>query len=122
MKKKSIRYTIVLAIIGVAISLLGLYVSENTQNTYERNLPYVTLGDNLKTKTTKAHLWFEEIMAGDNSIDFEKDVVSLLNNSRSLLQDAYDGKENELGKFEISDEEINVLLKEAIIGVENLTA
>lgn len=122
MKRKSVRYTIILAIIGVAITLLGLYVSQNTRNTYERNLPYLTLGEILKTKTTKAHLWFEESMAGDQNIDFEKDVIPLLNNSRTLLQDAYDGKENQLGKFEISDEETSAILKEAIIGVENLTA
>jgi hypothetical protein len=117
----SIRYTIYLAITGAVITLLVWYVNQNMQNTYEQNLPYVTLGDNLKTKTTKGHLWFEELMAGDQSLDFEKDVISLFNNSRSLLQDAYDGKENELGKFEITDEETSALLKEAIIGVENLT-
>lgn len=118
----SIRYTIYLAITGVVITLLVWYVNRNMQSTYQKNLPYVTLGDNLKTKTTKGHLWFEELMAGDQSIDFERDIVSLFNNSRTLLQDAYDGKENELGKFEISDEETNALLKEAMIGVENLTA
>lgn len=118
----SIRYTIYLAVTGIVVTLLVWYVNQNMQSTYEQNLPYVTLGDNLKTKTTKAHLWFEEAMAGDNSIDFDKDVVSMLDNSRNLLQNAYDGKENELGKFEISDEETSAIIKEAIIGIENLTA
>ncbi|HEU5293065.1 MAG TPA: hypothetical protein VFU05_20610, partial [Cyclobacteriaceae bacterium] len=117
----SIRYTIYLAITGVVTTLLVWYVNQNMQNTYRKNLPYVALGDNLKTKTIKGHLWFEELMAGDQSIDFEKDIVTLFNSSRDLLQDAYDGKENVLGKFEITDEETNALLKEAIIGVENLT-
>jgi hypothetical protein len=118
----SVRYTIYLAVTGLFITLLVWYVNQNTQNTYQKNLPYVTLGDNLKTKTTKGHLWFEELMAGDQSIDFEKDIIVSFNSSRALLQDAYDGKENELGKFEIADEETSALIKEAIIGVENLTA
>jgi hypothetical protein len=118
----TIRHTIYLAITGIVITLLVWYVNQNMRNTYEKNLPYVTLGDNLKNRTTKAHLWFEEIMAGDQSMDFDKDVISLLNSSHTLLQDAYDGKENELGKYQLTDEETSALLKEAIIGVENLTA
>jgi len=122
MKRKSAKYNLILAIIGVAITLLVLYVNQNTQRTYEKNLPYVNLGDNLKNRTTKAHLWFEEVMAGDNAIDFAKDVIPLLTSSRDILQGAYDGKETELGTFKISDEETSAILKEAIIGVENLTA
>ncbi len=120
MKKKGVQYTVILASIGVAITLLVLYVSRNMQNTHERNLPYVKLADNLKNKTTKAHLWMEEAMAGDQRVDFDKDVLPLLTSSRDILQGAYDGKETELGIFTISDEETSVLLKEAIVGVENL--
>ena len=118
----SIRYTILLALIGAVITVLVLYVNQNMQNTYEQNLPYVNLGDNLKNRTTKAHLWFEEAMAGDASIDFKKDVLKLLTDSRDILQGAYDGKETELGTFKLSDEETSAIIKEAIIGVENLTA
>lgn len=121
MKKKGVQYTIILASIGVAITLLVLYLSQNMQNTHQRNLPYVKLADNLKNKTTKAHLWMEEGIAGDQSIDFNKDVLPLLTSSRDILQGAYDGKETELGKFTISDEETSALLKEAIVGVENLS-
>jgi putative methionine-R-sulfoxide reductase with GAF domain len=122
MKRFSVRYTIYLAITGVVTTLLVWYVNQSIQSTYRKNLPYVTLGDNVKTKTTKGHLWFEELMAGDQSIDFEKDIVLLFDISRVLLYDAYEGKQNALGKFSITEEETNALIKEAMIGVENLTA
>ncbi len=121
-KSMTIRYTISLAITGIVITLLVWYVNQDMHNTYKQNLPYVNLGDNLKNRTTKGHLWFEEVMAGDNSIDFDKDVIPLFASSRDILQGAYDGKETELGTFKIQDEETSAILKEAIIGVENLTA
>lgn len=121
--KKSVafRYTVLLASIGIVVTVLVGYVIRNTHNTYNRNMPYVKLGDNLKNRTTKAHLWFEEVMAGDRSIDFDKDVIPLLTSSRDILQSAYDGKETELGTFSSADEETLVILKEAIIDVESLT-
>jgi len=118
----AIRYTLSLAAMGFIITLLVVYVNQNMQNTYEQNLPYVNLGDNLKNRTTKGHLWFEEAMAGDASVDFEKDVIQLFTSSRDILQGAYDGQETELGAFKLSDEETQAILKEAILGVENLTA
>jgi hypothetical protein len=63
-KSNSFRYTVLLALVGIVITVLVFYVMRNTQNTYNRNLPYVKLGDNLKNRTTQAHLWFEEVMAG----------------------------------------------------------
>lgn len=121
-KSMAIRYTLSLAAMGFIITLLVVYVNQNMQNTYEQNLPYVNLGDNLKNRTTKGHLWFEEAMAGDASVDFEKDVIQLFTSSRDILQGAYDGKETELGAFKLSDEETQAILKEAILGVENLSA
>jgi hypothetical protein len=119
-KSLAVRYTILLAITGIIISSLVLYVNKNIQNTHEKNVPYLKLADNLKNKTSKAHLWLEEAVAGDQSVDFDKNVLPLLTETRDILQNAFDKKETELGTFAISDEEIDVLLKEAIIGVENL--
>lgn len=121
-KNMTIRYTVSLAVIGLVITLLVVYVNQNMHRTYERNIPYITLGDNLKNRTTKAHLWFEEVMAGDNTIDFEKDVLSLLHSSSDILQSAYDNKQTEWGNFTLKDEETKAIIKEAIIDVEALTA
>jgi PAS domain S-box-containing protein len=122
MKKNiAVRYTVLLASIGIVVTALSGYVMFNTQTTYNRNLPYVKLGDNLKNRTTQAHLWFEEAMAGDQSLNFERDVIPLLTSSRNILQKAYDREETELGKFNSTDEETLAILKEAIIAVEKLS-
>lgn len=118
---KALRYTSGFILIGAVISVLVIYVERNTLTTYQRNLPYINLGDNLKNRITKGHLWFEEAMAGDNSIDFDKEVITMFTSSSEILQGAYDGKDTELGSFENSnDEETKALLKQAINDVDKL--
>ena len=118
---KAFRYTSAFVLIGILLVFLVTYVERNTLSTYQRNLPYINLGDNLKNRITKGHLWFEEAMAGDNSINFEHDVLGLFTSSAEVLQGAYDGKETELGKFEESgDEETKALIKQAINDVDKL--
>ena len=51
--KASVRNTLILGSIGIIITLLVGYVFRNTQNTYDRNMPYVKLGDYLKNSVTK---------------------------------------------------------------------
>src|SRR5687768_11304022 len=111
---KAFRYTSAFVTIGILLVFLVTYVERNTLATYERNLPYINLGDNLKNRITKGHLWFEEAMAGDKSISFERDVLNLFQSSADVLKGAYDGQQTELGKFEESnDEETKALIKQA---------
>lgn len=117
------RYTLGFAIVGLIVTILIAYVERNILSTYQRNLPYINLGDNIKNRSTKGHLWFEEIMAGDKSLDFEKDVISLFSSSRDILNAAYLSQNTELGKFEKMDDDITyAIIKEAVTDIENLTA
>lgn len=119
---KALRYTLIFAVVGFITTFLVVYVQRNILDTYNRNLPFISLGDNIKNRTTKAHLWFEELLAGDKSLNFEKDVLNQLTSSQAILQGAYDGKQTELGVFEqTNDEETRAILKEAIIDIERLT-
>ncbi|MBT1698561.1 GAF domain-containing protein [Fulvivirgaceae bacterium PWU4] len=119
---KALRYTLIFAVVGFITTFLIVYVQRNILDTYNRNLPFISLGDNIKNRTTKAHLWFEELLAGDKSLNFEKDVLSLLTSSQAILQGAYDGKNTELGSFaQTNDEETRAILKESIIDIEKLT-
>jgi PAS domain S-box-containing protein len=121
-RSKALRYTFVFAVVGLITLLLMVYVQRNILGTYNRNLPYVSLGGDVKNRTLEAHLWFEELLAGDQSIDFNKDVLGSLNASQKILQGAYDGGPTEIGTFEkADDEETRVLLKEALVGLEKLT-
>jgi PAS domain S-box-containing protein len=118
---KAFRYTSVFGLIGIVLVFLVTYVERNTLSTYQRNLPYMNLGDNLKNRITQGHLLFENVMSGDRSVSFENDVLKLFQSSSQILQGAYDGQETELGKFDADvDEESKALIKQAVNDVDKL--
>jgi len=116
---RALKYTIGFSIISFLIILLVGYVERRTVNQFRSTLPYYALGDHLKGKITESHLWMEELFAGDPSVNFDGQIIPLLNTSRELIQAAYDGKESTLGDFgALDDEETKALLKEALISIE----
>jgi PAS domain S-box-containing protein len=120
---KALRYTLIFAAVGILVTFLIVYAQRNILNTYNQNLPFISLGDNIKNRSTQAHLWFEELLAGDNSLRFEEDVLSLFISCQQILQGAYDGKSTELGTFQKpTDEETKALLKQAIVDIEKLAS
>jgi len=121
MRNRALKFTIIFAAAGLIITLLIAYVERGMFNTYEENLPYLTLLDNVKNQVTKSHLWLEELIAGDASLNYERDVQTPLKGAFDVLQGAYDGKNTQLGSFsKINDEETKIILKEAIFSLEKL--
>lgn len=120
-KHRALKNTIIVAIAGFVIAILIAYVERSTLNTYNDNLPYISLGDNIKSSTAQTHVWFEELMTGRSALSFERDVVSRFASDKVILQGAYDGKETAVGTFSTSlDEETKAILKESIISLEKL--
>lgn len=120
MKKRAIQYAVLFLITGLILTVMVGYVERKTIRTYEESLPYLTLGETVKTRIIRAQLGMEEIARGDRSVSFENDVLPSITSSLALLKDAYEGKSNDLGKFEKNSEEMRVLLKEALIHVEKV--
>ena len=121
MRNRALNFTIIFATAGLIITLLIAYVERGMFNTFERNIPYLTLLANVKNQVTTTHLWLEELIAGDASLNYERDVQQPMQASLNNLQAAYDGKTTELGSFnEVNDEERRAILKEAIFGLEKL--
>jgi hypothetical protein len=119
---RALRYTIGFGCIGMLISLLVIYVESSILKTYERNLPFISLGDNLKNRSTQAHLWLEEFMAGDESISFEREVLLGFKSCEAILLGAYNSEQTELGKFnKIDDPETYAIIKQAINDSKKLT-
>ncbi|MBA4053813.1 MAG: hypothetical protein C0490_03800, partial [Marivirga sp.] len=118
MRNRALKFTIGFAFVGLIITFLIAYVERGMVNTYEQNLPYLTLLDNVKNDVTRAHLWLEELISGDASLAFERDVQSPLRSAKDILQKTYDGKES--GYEEIQDEDIKALLKEALFDLDKL--
>jgi cbb3-type cytochrome oxidase subunit 3 len=110
-----------IALLGFIVLLVVYFTQENIIRTYSEKLPYISLGDNIKNKTTKGHLWFEEFMAGDESINFQKDILVLFDTSKYILTDAIEGRENELGKFTKNDDaEVNAIINTSLKELESL--
>jgi hypothetical protein len=73
---------------GALITAVVFFCQYNTNKAYKENLPLVSLGDNLKNLTTQAHLWFEELLAGDEGIDFEKDIIPIFSKAEESLNNS----------------------------------
>jgi putative methionine-R-sulfoxide reductase with GAF domain len=68
-------------------------------------------------------LKLEQAIDGSTDVDYRKDVVTSLTNSKKILQGVLDGQETEIGKFWVTgDEETIAILKKSIIDLENLMA
>jgi PAS domain S-box-containing protein len=119
---KAFKYTLLYAASGFVATALVFYVQQNLFKSDRANHGLAGLGDNTKTKITRAHLWFEELLGGDQSINFEQQVLMPIKAAQELLQKAYDGKvDDNSEEARISDEDTRALLKESIIGIEKLS-
>lgn len=121
MKKRAIQYAVLFLATGIILTALIGYVERKTILTYEQNLPYISLGETVKNRTIRAQLAMEEIANGDPSVNFDNDVLPHLSSSLTLLKDAYEGKTNELGSFNRDEEDMRVLIKEAMVAVDKVT-
>jgi hypothetical protein len=114
--KLSILLTLIAAFVGIATTSL-VYTSQNKiSKTYEDNLPLIGLSDKVRYNVTKGHLWFEEYMAGDNSIHPEKDVIKLFIDSKSTLDSMLKSEESN----DAENIEIRLTIHKGIEGIEQL--
>jgi GAF domain len=69
---------VVVFLIGGALIASTIYYTQySTNRVYQENVPLLQLGDNVKNHTTQAHLWLEELLAGDVGVNYETDILSL---------------------------------------------
>ncbi|UII21310.1 GAF domain-containing protein [Fulvivirga ligni] len=117
----SVKYAITLGAISIMLSALIIYVERNMYSTNIKNQPYIALGEYLKNVSTKAHLWFEEAMSGDESIDVNRDVYDLLQKSITTLEAVIEGGETEVGTFtQTSDSESIKIINKSIEDIKRL--
>lgn len=87
-----------LAILMLAITGIMLYSFVIGRNIAEQYTPFVKATMEIKLKITIAHLWFEEIISGDKSIEIE-DIFENLDQAEWYAQVILEGCENKRGKF-----------------------
>jgi PAS domain S-box-containing protein len=120
---KASKITSIFAVVGLIVTFITIYVQQSILGSYNHNLPFLRLSDNLQKEVVQVNLTYSAILKGDNTKSFEGDVLGELNETITLIQAAYEGKTSALGTFEKSnDEETRAMLKEVSIGLEKLAA
>jgi PAS domain S-box-containing protein len=117
---KARRYTLVLASVGLMLAALTFFIQQNLLRTSSQNLPLIALANHVRADIVQARLSLEELLKGNQSITFEKNVAAPLQSSREILQGAYDGKETILGQFQKAAVETRAIIKETIIDIDKL--
>ncbi len=121
MRNRDLSLTIGLVTGGLIIILLTLYVQRGLLGTYNQNLPYITSLDKVKNDVTRSHIWLEKLIAGDATLNFERDVQTPITQSQSRLQAMYDHTVFQDEDFsELQDEETRALLKESTFELEKV--
>ena len=120
MKKRAIQIALLSLIAGVVLTIFAGYVQRKTFNSLEETRPYHSVAEEVRGRLIRTQLSMKQIAAGDKSVNFSNDVVARLSSSAGLLQTAYDRKSNDMGTFNLEDEETRALIKETIIGLEKL--
>lgn len=68
-------------------SLLMLFVINNfSSDIFRHKTPQITLLKHTQLSITQAHLWFEEYISGDNTVNLEKEVIGNVDETLSLLK------------------------------------
>ncbi len=121
MKSLALKIAILFLLTGTIATVFLAYVERKTIATYEENLPYLRLSDEVKNRVSQGHLSLEEFLGGDKTVNVDNDILAKFNTSNGLLQAAYDGKESEFGTFEKSaNEEVRAVIKETSIHLDKL--
>ena len=109
--------------ISLSVTLLTLatvYYSFYTgREIAKRYTPLITAAVEIKLKTTTAHLWFEKIIRGDQTVNIE-DIWSNLNQSEWYAHAILDGDTHEKDSFiSLNDPNLRIHIKETINGIHH---
>ncbi len=80
----------------------------------------------LRNSITEAHLWFEEMITGDKSIDIQKDIITPLEHSnfenyiKSLNKEEFINKESMHNYLITIDKHLDLLYSLAVLRLDNL--
>ncbi len=119
--KPSISYN--LAAIGLGIVFLVVvgvmyYSSYIERNITSRYVPLVDATMEIKLEATMAHLWFEEGISGDQSVDIET-VWDHIDQARWYVQAMLKGGTNPEGTFlPLDDDTLSAKIKEVLNGLD----
>jgi signal transduction histidine kinase/FixJ family two-component response regulator/HPt (histidine-containing phosphotransfer) domain-containing protein len=85
-----------LGIGSVAVAAI-LYSQSLTSRAYQRNTAFIRLTESVQQKVSIAHLWLEELLGGDSSIDLDVDVYPRIDEAMVLIRSGLAGGDTEIG-------------------------
>ena len=96
-KKKTMKKKLqAIATILVALMLTGsIYATYHNKQLIQKYTSWTHSAVEIKAKTIIAHLWFEEIISGDTTLDINNDVWQHFNKAEQAIQHLLEGKGNE---------------------------
>jgi len=77
-----------------------LYSQWLTSRSFEENASLIHLAQTVQQEVATAHLWFEEALGGDSSIDLQTDVHARLGKALNLVETGLQGGETAAGKID----------------------
>lgn len=84
--KLSNTYLITSLILGIFLSSLIWFVDYKSSSAVAKEIPLLKLGDQVKNLTTTSHLWFEEHLTGDSTVNFNEDIIDKVEKVKTLLK------------------------------------
>jgi len=123
MRNRALTLTIGLALAGLIIILLTTYVERGILGTYNQKLPYLSILNKVNNESTSAYASLEELMAGDQQLNFESAVQAPLKAQQEKLQAVYDNAPSGENDYsDLQDEDTKALLKQTIFDLEKVIA
>ena len=113
--RKILFFSISVTLLIIAV----VYYSFRTgRDMAERYFPLVTAAMEIELEATTAHLWFEEVISGDRTVDIET-IWAHLEKSEWYAQAMLNGGENEKGKIlALTAPKLRLQIKETIVDLQ----
>jgi signal transduction histidine kinase/response regulator RpfG family c-di-GMP phosphodiesterase len=89
-----------ITVIGLISIALVVYSQYLTQQDLESNTRRIQLNQYVQQEIATAHLWFEEALGGDPSIDVERDVRDRVRTAKELIDAAINGRMTSIGQID----------------------
>jgi signal transduction histidine kinase/CheY-like chemotaxis protein/HPt (histidine-containing phosphotransfer) domain-containing protein len=89
-----------ITVIGAISIALVVYSQYLTQQDLESNTRRIQLNQYVQQEIATAHLWFEEALGGDASINVERDVRDRVRTAKELVDAAINGRMTSIGQID----------------------
>jgi signal transduction histidine kinase/ActR/RegA family two-component response regulator/HPt (histidine-containing phosphotransfer) domain-containing protein len=107
-----------ITVIGLTAISLVIYSQYLTKQDLERNTRRIQLNQYVQQEIATAHLWFEEALGGDTTIDIERDVRDRVHDAQELIDAAINGRDTRLGRIDAMPEARGTLLELKVLLVD----